>query len=826
MALIESAGTFILSPSDLVASAECEYGWLRNIDIRRGIAPSLPVDEDPMAETIARLGDEHEARERDRRAREGTVLAIPRPDPFTRRRLEAAAEETRLLLTSSQAPDTVAQAAFFDGGFCGFADFLVRDGDAYAVWDVKLARTARVTAIVQIAAYAAALDEIGVPRSSVGHLRLGDHSEHHQPLDDVIPVYRHRRRHVERVLQRHLDEDAAVRWGDERYRICGHCAHCAAAIAEHDDLLQVAGLSRANRAALRAEGITTLADLAVATGPVRGISSRSWTRLHAQAALQERGRTSDDGEIPYEIFDPSPIAALPAPDPGDVFFDFEGDPLWVAPNGVAEGLEYLFGIVDLDHPDGHFLPLWAHDRAQEREALRRFFEYLAERRKRYPGMHVYHYAPYETSALKRLTVRHGLGEDELDDLLRQGIFVDLYATVRQSLRVAQPSYSIKKLEPLYMGDEIREADVTDALGSVIQYHLAVEAREAGDAAGASRRLDEIADYNRYDCISTWRLRDWLLAQVATREPAAELVLDLSAAPEPSRLSELQAVADGLMAGIPVEHADRTDEQQGVALLAAALGYYRREDKPMWWEYFDRCVSPPDEWLGARQTLIPETVEVISPWAKATPRAQTVSRTLRMVGELDVGTTLRKGTEVRCIYEDIPTPVSPEPGNLRAIGHTAHVTTITALDNNRFAVEIVEKTKKGWRNFLNCRWRCLSSATSRRAALRMRSANWPRPSARPSPARFPPMRRRTSWRGAPLGCFGGPLTRRAWMWLSQRFSPMRFARSIGPTSPFRAPRARARPTSGPGPWPSWWRKGGRLASWRSRTRSSSTSSTPC
>ena len=40
-------------------------------------------------------------------------------------------------------------------------------------------------------------------------------------------------------------------------------------------------------------------------------------------------------------------------------------------------------------------------------------------------MHVYHYAQYEITALKRLMGRYGTREDELDDLLRRGVFVDL-----------------------------------------------------------------------------------------------------------------------------------------------------------------------------------------------------------------------------------------------------------------------------------------------------------------------------------------------------------------------------------------------------------------
>lgn len=64
-------------------------------------------------------------------------------------------------------------------------------------------------------------------------------------------------------------------------------------------------------------------------------------------------------------------------------------------------------------------------------------------------MHIFHYAPYEPTAIKRLAGRHGTCVDEVDELLRAGVFVDLYRAVRQGIRASVESYSIKRLEPLY-----------------------------------------------------------------------------------------------------------------------------------------------------------------------------------------------------------------------------------------------------------------------------------------------------------------------------------------------------------------------------------------
>jgi hypothetical protein len=64
----------------------------------------------------------------------------------------------------------------------------------------------------------------------------------------------------------------------------------------------------------------------------------------------------------------------------------------------------------------------------------------------YPDLHVYHFAPYEPAALKRLMGRYATRENEVDNLLRAEIFVDLFAVVRHSTRASVESYSIKKLE--------------------------------------------------------------------------------------------------------------------------------------------------------------------------------------------------------------------------------------------------------------------------------------------------------------------------------------------------------------------------------------------
>ncbi len=137
---------------------------------------------------------------------------------------------------------------------------------------------------------------------------------------------------------------------------------------------------------------------------------------------------------------------------------------------------------------------------------------VRKRLKRYPGMHIYHYAAYEKSTLLRLAGRYGVGENDVDDLLRNGILVDLYPLVRKTIRVGTENYSIKSLEPLYMGNELRSGEVTTATDSITQYARYCALRDEGRADDAAGVLKEIEDYNVYDCRSTRRLRDWMMAR--------------------------------------------------------------------------------------------------------------------------------------------------------------------------------------------------------------------------------------------------------------------------------------------------------------------------
>ncbi|MGH3581467.1 MAG: TM0106 family RecB-like putative nuclease, partial [Mycobacterium sp.] len=525
-----------------------------------------------------------------------------------------------------------------------------------------------------------------VPVAAEVELVLGDGAVSRYRVDELLPVYLPRRAALQRLLDEHLAGDAPVSWTNPGVRACFRCPECSAQVKETDDLLLVAGMRTSQRARMLDAGINTVHQLAAHDGAVPELSKRTVTALIAQARLQVAERI--DGKPPFEVVDAQPLMVLPDADKGDLFFDFEGDPLWTV-NGRDWGLEYLWGVLTVAD---EFTPFWAHDRAAERQALVDFLTMVRKRLKRYPKMHIYHYAAYEKSTLLRLAGRYGVGEDEVDDLLRNGILVDLYPLVRKSIRVGTESYSIKYLEPLYMGGELRDGEVTNAADSITQYARFCALRDDGHADEAANVLKEIEDYNRYDCRSTRRLRDWLVARAIESEVPPR-------GPQPVRDKDAGApveVSDDLdrtlikFAGDGIE--ERTAEQTAVAMVAAARGFHKREDKPFWWAHFDRVNNPVDEWSDNSDVFVAERAEVVNDWHQP-PKARKPQRHVRLTGELANGDL---GGDMYALYDPpAPAGLADDPDR-RAFGSV----TVLDCDDPEVPTQVVicEREPKGGRTF--------------------------------------------------------------------------------------------------------------------------------
>jgi hypothetical protein len=204
------------------------------------------------------------------------------------------------------------------------------------------------------------------------------------------------------------------------------------------------------------------------------------------------------------------------------------------------------------------------------------------RLKAHPGLHVYHYASYETAALKRLAAQHATREEELDELLRGEVFCDLFTVVRQALRISYDSYSIKSVREFFMRAEAELAGGEDAIVLYEQW--------IGDRDPA--RLEQIERYNEEDCISNLRLRDWLLERKEEAEGQFAVAIPWREAPEARVPTEETAALLGERAELRsrlVASGDPALEHAG-----ELLEYHRREAKPVWWWYFKRCDMLPEQ----------------------------------------------------------------------------------------------------------------------------------------------------------------------------------------------------------------------------------------
>lgn len=671
-----AGGRVLISPSDIASAAACEFAWLRRLDVGLGRAAELPDDSDPLAERAAELGVVHEERQLAQYIAEygaAGVASIPspggKPDAWT-----TAIERTASALRA--ATPVVFQGAVRDGDLRGLADFLVlNEGGEYVVQDTKLGRSAKVTAIIQIAAYADILARQRVPVARQGVLILGNGKRSVHDLSTAVPVYRARRHALSRLIERHLASSSPVTWGDFGISACGRCAICTEEVERTRDLLLVAGLRTTQRERLMQAGITTIDALATSDDAGTGMSGRMVSRLRRQAQLQLQREIDED--LPYEVVDQQPLAAIPPPSDGDIFFDFEGDPMWQDPDDQTWGLEYLFGVVEAD--TGDFVSFWADDRKQEKAALRDFLKYVAQRRAEWPDMHIYHYASYERSTLLRLAGHFGVGEDEIDDLLRAGALVDLYPIVRGALQVGSRSYGLKALEPLFL-EGARAGEVTTAGDSVMEYRAYCLDVERGDFAAADQIKQEILAYNKQDCASTRLLRDWLLDHTeesgTPERPSPEPEEGGSAVEESVYTEPLLAMAGEK--GTPAE--------QGYALLAAAVGYHRREKKPFWWGHFDRLENPPDAWADAADALLIEECTLVADWDK--PGRGNHKRVLRVRGRLQPGSCLERTTDIHLLY-DCPHPDGMKDGGEATRGYTNAQLEIVSQEDDIAVAELIE-----------------------------------------------------------------------------------------------------------------------------------------
>ncbi len=597
-----SNGITLLSASDLVGHLSCRYLTAVDAAVARGELKA-PRNWDPNLQVLRQRGAAHEQRYVEHLAAAGRQVVRIGGVGIDQAQVDAT------LAAMRSGAEIIVQGALSDEHWVGRADILRRvEGESrlggwhYEVIDTKLARETSGGTVLQLCLYSDLLSRLqGVapeymyvvaPWSKFEPERFRTH--------DYAAYYRL----VRASLEAAVGEQGAGGYPDpkEHCEICRWRWQCDARRRADDHPCLVAGISRLQITELARRGVETTGALAQVNLPLpwkpdRG-AAETYVRVREQARVQVAGRAT--GRPVYEVLDPQPgygLARLPEPSPGDIFFDIEGDPF------VGEGgLEYLFGYLYYGKSgDQEYVGEWALSRDEERRAFERFIDFVTARQLEYPDLHIYHFAPYEPGALKRLMGRYATREEALDRMLRALLFVDLYAVVRHGIRASVESYSIKELEAFY-GFQ-RSLALPEANRALAAVQACLELADPASITGEHKAVVE--SYNRDDCASALRLRNWL-------ESIREGMLrngSVIARPAPAEGAPSEAVGEWqqkidrlaarLTADIPADVAGRVPEQQARWLLANVLDWHRREDKAVWWEYFRLKELPAEELLDER-----------------------------------------------------------------------------------------------------------------------------------------------------------------------------------------------------------------------------------
>jgi uncharacterized protein len=574
----------LYAPSDLGNFVACEH--LTQLELAAVLGESKrPYFSNAYVDLIARKGQEHERNFLEALQAEGHGLAeVGLGDG---RDFAAAVEATVAAMRTGA--DYIYQAVFLDGDWHGIADFLERidrpsslGNWSYQVLDTKLARHPRPEHALQLCFYSHALEQIQQIAPKLAYVVLGTRERFPIRLANVSAYFRR--------LQLRFREAIAARKQTAPYP-CEHCPMCSyQSICEarwegEDHLVRVAGIRRDQVNRLIGAGVGTLTSLAKARRDMRvpKIPAATFEGLHEQAALQlETDRTGKISYLELPVDSGRGFAALPKRSRGDVILDLEGHP-FVEP---ARGLTFLFGIVTIDNGGPRYEPSWAHDFVGERRVFEKFIDFVHERLKEYPELHVYHFGAYEQSAMKQLMSVYATRESEVDDLLRRKIFVNLYSIFRQALRAGVRSYSIKKLEPLF--EFKRVAHVHSGMDAIVEYERWRD-RHDGNFLG------HIAAYNEEDCRATLALLDWLHKLRPGELAWPEL-------PEPRVVTEEAAEALNARQRLREELIEGKEPGDYRWLAGELLEYHRREARPAWWWYFERLDMMPEELVEDAESI--------------------------------------------------------------------------------------------------------------------------------------------------------------------------------------------------------------------------------
>lgn len=595
-----------LSATDLSNHLACRHLTSLDLSVARG-QRGAPEWKAPDLFVIQELGLRHEA----------AYLGFLRAQGIAVIDLRSIKDEQDSLLETrrcmEQGAEVIAQGTLGVSRWFGHPDVLrkvpkpSRFGEwSYEVYDCKLACETKATTILQLTLYSALLGEIQGREPEFMYVvppRSNFEAESYR-CAEYSAYYRYVRARLEKFCD---DGPAAPTYPEpcEHCAICRWFTECDAKRRADDHLSLVAGILRLQRNQLESWDTRTMTTLAAFPIPLRQKpahgSKEAYEKVREQARVQVEGRRQErpiHELLPVE--EAKGFCKLPKPSRLDVFVDLESDPF--ASEG---GLQYLFGFVCPDESRQLvYQSKWSFTPAEERQAFEWIVDEIMRKWKEAHTMHVYHFGAHEPSAFKSLMGRHATREDEVDRMLRAGLFVDLHTIFKQAVRASVEEYSLKSLEAFHaFGRGTSLAESRTAMRQ-IEHWLEL----GGEDELPERLRTTVQGYNDDDCRSTASLRDWLEDERRKLEGCGvdiprPSIGDGAASEELDQRQKLvTAVVSQLLDGIPANTEECSAHQAGQWMLAQLLDWHRRENKATWWEGFRLADLDDDELLDERVGL--------------------------------------------------------------------------------------------------------------------------------------------------------------------------------------------------------------------------------
>ena len=613
--------TYTYSPSDLVLFERSAFAsWMARLAVDKPEQlAGIEKDQDKMMSLLADKGLQHEGHYLEQFKQD---LGADNVCKISEDKETRAAETIKAMQAGYQ---VIFQAYLERDNFAGSADFLIKKaghsnlGDYYyEAWDTKLSLSTKTYFIIQLCCYSWMLETAQgkVPEHAV--VVLGNKKQDTYRLAAYYPYFLNLKTQFLKA-QTDFQSDWSMM---PDLAFCSDfgvwSSFAKEQLKKSDSLALVANIRKSQIKKLQDIGVSTLSELAISEQPdIKGISSDTFDKLKAQAAIQLASRGQD--KPLFDVLRPNDgkgLSGLPPKSKLDMYFDIEGHPL------VTGGLEYLWGVSyeDKNAAQGKeyaFKDWWAHDQNQEKLAFEGFIDWSYQRWQQDPTLHIYHYATYEITAIHKMVNRYQTRKDQVAELLANHVFVDLYKVVKSGLLIGEPNYSIKSVEHLYRGK--RDTEVANGSDSIVFYenwHAQGGLENWNEQANgyqswlenpdqfdwqAWTTLQEIRSYNIDDCESTLELVVWLRDQQQNNNicfnageviPKEELEkTDRQLENEQKRqalIQRQQALLDQFEA-----HADLKADKQA-ELLVSLLHFYDRERKPKIFTYLQRAEKTDSE----------------------------------------------------------------------------------------------------------------------------------------------------------------------------------------------------------------------------------------